>query len=655
MDFVKVFILFSLLWFSFFLNAQNTEVDSLLQVLKSVPEQEKAHIFNRLAKIDSKNNHQKKIDYGTKALDIAREFELKDEEVAALENIATGYAFLGDNNKALEYDLKALDIAEKEGDDKSLANVYIALGYDYYFLGDYNKALKFNLKSLKVKNRLLETGVLKSDRIIATSYNNIGSLYNALGQSEKAIEYQKKALEIRKKYSDSTGIGRSLHNIGAVYEKLNKNEKAKEYYLKALSIREVLGNKQHIAETLNNLGNVYKDLNENDKSLKCYIQALEVFDDIKDEGRVAVTNNNIAGLYIKEKKPDKAYPFIMKGIKMAEKSGQKKTLNEVYENLSGYYVLKNDYKNAYSVQKKMFALKDSIFSNDLVEKVSEMQVKYETERKEKEIEILARDKEIQSLKIRKQSVQLYFLIAFIVLAAVISLLVFSRFRLKQKHVRIELEKKNLETEQRLLRSQMNPHFIFNSMNSIQSYISGNDSFTAMTYLSKFARLMRNILENSRKSLILLSDEISTLELYIELERIRFKQKFDYQIKTEPELPVDTIYIPPMLIQPFVENSIKHGLRHKSGKGILEVEFEKSHQYIKCTVKDNGIGREKSKTLDKDKNKNHRSLGMQVTRERLEILSKAKGLTAGFKITDLKNENGENEGTLVVINIPYEMD
>ncbi len=301
----------------------------------------------------------------------------------------------------------------------------------------------------------------------------------------------------------------------------------------------------------------------------------------------------------------------------------------------------------------MLSLKDSTFRKDMTNKLSEMQVKYETERKEKEIEILARDKEIHLLKIKKQSVQLYFLLAFIILAGLISILIFSRFRLKQKHYRIELEKKNLETEQRLLRSQMNPHFIFNSMNSIQSYISGNDSFTAMTYLSKFAQLMRNILENSRKPFIVLSEEIETLKLYIELERIRFKQKFDYKITVEPDLPVDSVYIPPMLIQPFVENSIKHGLRNKKEKGLLEIEFRKDDKFIRCFVKDNGVGREKAGKLNNTKNKEHRSLGIQVTKERLDTLSRLKGLKVSFVITDLKDSNGNAAGTEVVIKIPYE--
>jgi LytS/YehU family sensor histidine kinase len=193
------------------------------------------------------------------------------------------------------------------------------------------------------------------------------------------------------------------------------------------------------------------------------------------------------------------------------------------------------------------------------------------------------------------------------------------------------------------------------MNSIQSYISGNDSFTAMTYLSKFAQLMRNILENSRKSFILLSDEINTLELYIELERTRFKQKFDFKITIEPGLPVETAYIPPMLIQPFVENSIKHGLRNKTDKGLLEIEFRQNDQSISCIVRDNGVGRQKAMEMDNGKSKSHNSLGMQVTRERLEALSNEKKIDLKFEITDLKDENNKPKGTKVMIQIPYEME
>ncbi|MCD4698331.1 MAG: tetratricopeptide repeat protein [Bacteroidales bacterium] len=631
------------------------EVDSLLQLLSVVEEVEKATIYNQLAIFNTKNSPGLRIEYGTKALDIARAFGQKEEEFHALVNIATGYAYLGNNTKALEYDLIALDIAKEINNDKFLSSVYIALGYDYYYLGNYEKSLGYNLKSLEIKNQMIENGLLKTDKNLAHSYNNIGATYNLLKQFQKSLEYHLKALEIRKKLSDSTGIARSLHNFGSVYEKQKEYKEALKYYQEALALRKRLGSKREIAETLNNLGNIMKFLNDNEKALGYYNEALHIFTEINDKGRATFATNNIAGIYLKQKKPAKAYPYIIEGIELAIETGQKKTLGEIYINLADYYVLTDDYKNAFKTQEKLLILKDTLFSNNLTEKVSEMQTKYETEKKEKEIELLTKDSEIKELKIKKQSVQLYFLIAFIILITVVVLLIFSKYKFRQKHLRIKLEMKNLETEQRLLRSQMNPHFIFNSMNSIQSYISGNDSFTAMTYLSKFAQLMRNILDNSRKSLIALSDEINTLELYMELESIRFNKKFDCKIEVDPELPVDAIYIPPMLIQPFVENSIKHGLRNKKSKGLLEIEFRQNNKLITCIVKDNGIGREKAMELNKEKNKTHQSLGMQVTRERLDALSKEKGININFEITNLINKDGKASGTQVLINLPFEIE
>jgi LytS/YehU family sensor histidine kinase len=205
----------------------------------------------------------------------------------------------------------------------------------------------------------------------------------------------------------------------------------------------------------------------------------------------------------------------------------------------------------------------------------------------------------------------------------------------------------------MLRSQMNPHFIFNSMNSIQSYISGNDNNTAMSYLSKFARLMRGILENSRQSMIPLEDEVETLDLYVELERLRFKNKFEFQMELESGLDQEGMYVPPMLIQPFVENAIKHGLVNKGGDGLLKLSFTKEDKVIRCIVEDNGIGREKSSAAKMQNGKTHRSLGMQVTRERMDAIKKEMNIDCNFKITDLKDEDGKACGTIVEILIPFE--
>ena len=637
------------------INAQQNKIDSLLQQLEQVPEQDKAEIYNQLAVFNTKNSPGLRIEYGKKALDIALKYELKEEKLHSLSNIATGYAYSGDNLKALEYDLKALDMAKELNNNKFLSNIFSNLGYDYYYLGNFEKSLECNLNALAIRNEMLETGLPESEKNLASSYNNIGSLYNSMGQHQKALEYFQKGLDIGKKLGDSIDIGQSLHNIGSIYEKLKESDKALDYYQDALEIRKKYGNKREIAETLNNLGIIMKHMNFLDKALEYLFESIQIFSEINNKGGATSVTNNIAGIYLLQKNPERAYPYIIKGIELAEETGQKKTLSEIYVNLVDYYVLIGDYKNAFKTQEKFLILKDTLYSTNLAEKVSEMQTKYETERKEKEISLLTKDNEIQSLKIRKQSIQLYLLITVVLVVVLIGSLLFSRYKLKQKHYHSELEKKNLETEQRLLRSQMNPHFIFNSLNSIQSYISGNNALTAMTYLSKFAKLMRYILENSRKKMISLEDEVNTLQLYIELERIRFKQKFDFIIEIDPKLQPETTYIPPMLIQPFVENSIKHGLRNIKEQGHLQLNFKSNHEVIFCSINDNGIGRDQAQKLNKDIKGKHKSLGMHLTKERLEALNSESKSDIKVEIIDLKNEKGEPAGTEVQITLPFEIE
>jgi LytS/YehU family sensor histidine kinase len=381
--------------------------------------------------------------------------------------------------------------------------------------------------------------------------------------------------------------------------------------------------------TIGNIGIVHLDLKDYDSALYYHFEALEIYKKLNDLYGFANYSNSIAEIYLDMGKPHSAYPYILDGLKFSKEINAKKLLSDSYWFLAKYYSETNEHQKAYETQKTLINLKDSLLNQEMAEKIAEMQTRYEVDKKEQEIHLLTKDNEIQTLKIKKQSVQLYFLIAFILLIAIVTILMFNRYHLKQKHYHVELEKKNLETEQRLLRSQMNPHFIFNSMNSIQSYISGNDNFTAMAYLSKFAQLMRGILENSREAMISLEEEINTLVLYIELEQLRFKNKFDYKLEFGPEIYPETTYIPPMLVQPFVENAIKHGLRNKDGKGLLKIGFRKRNRLIECIIEDNGIGREQAKAMYNERNKNHQSLGMQVTHDRIDAFKKDKNANSNL--------------------------
>jgi sensor histidine kinase YesM len=208
-----------------------------------------------------------------------------------------------------------------------------------------------------------------------------------------------------------------------------------------------------------------------------------------------------------------------------------------------------------------------------------------------------------------------------------------------------------ESELRTLRSQINPHFVFNSLNSIKSYILTHRSTEAAEYLTDFSTLMRSILQHSKEQLIPLKDELETALLYVRLEQLRFEDNFEFVYDLDPNIAIDEIQIPPMLLQPYIENAIKHGLMNKEGKKRLMLKIEQSEK-IKITIEDNGIGREQASLLRKNTPK-YQSMGMEINTERVNLLSQTNDLHIEIIINDIKTKNGKTEGTSVVIHIPVE--
>ena len=241
---------------------------------------------------------------------------------------------------------------------------------------------------------------------------------------------------------------------------------------------------------------------------------------------------------------------------------------------------------------------------------------------------------------------------FIMLMTALGVLIlFMIYFILARQIRIRsLEKQRLMlAEKEALLSQMNPHFIFNSLNSIQHYIVEHDTENATKYMSRFSALIRKILDNSRKEEITLAEEIDTLKLYLELEKMRFEDDFDYKLETESGLEVNEIFIPPMLIQPFVENAILHGLTPLEEKGNLLISFNKQGDNVLCVVEDNGIGREKSGHVSK--RRRHTPTGLVNIKERIELINKLGNRQMNYRIIDLYNEWGEPAGTRVEIMIP----
>ncbi|MEJ7680859.1 MAG: sensor histidine kinase [Segetibacter sp.] len=214
-----------------------------------------------------------------------------------------------------------------------------------------------------------------------------------------------------------------------------------------------------------------------------------------------------------------------------------------------------------------------------------------------------------------------------------------------------MQQQSTELEMQALRAQMNPHFIFNSLNSINRYILQNDKLKASEYLTKFSRLVRLILQNSQVSLIPLESELEALRLYLELEAVRFDHQFEYKLIIDKDIDTDILKVPPLIIQPYAENAIWHGLMHKEEKGHLEVELYQCDQVLCCKITDDGIGRKKAAELKSKSASTHKSMGMRITADRIAILQQEKQLDTTIKIRDIVLPDGCAGGTEVLLKIP----
>ncbi len=566
------------------------KVDSIKNKLNTtLSQQEKIKTLNLLANIYLSTSPKKAIEYADKAFELAKKNKNKKQQANALNILGRAFLFQGNYKKTIECFQKSLRIYEKSGNKKGIADLLINIGNIYHDWDKYDKALEYNLKALKIKKELIDK------QGIANSLHNIGNIYNSLKKYKKAINYYQKALKVQKEINDKQGVALSFLNTGKVYYALEKYDISLKYYQKALKINKSLDDKLGITMSMNAIGHIYKKWNNNKKALK----------------------------------------YFEKSLKLAKSMDLKEKIMNNYKSISDIYSDMGKYQKAFECYKLYKELEGYVFNNKIHKQILEIQEKYETEKKQQKIILLTKQNKIKKI-------QIFGLIVLILFIITITFLIIIQNKLRSKQ-------KTIELEQKLLRSQMNPHFIFNSMTAIQNFIYKNNTAEAGKYLSDFAKLIRLILENSREEYISIDKEIKTLEYYLKLQSLRFENKFNYNINIDQNIDTETMTIPPMLTQPFIENSIEHGIFPKNEKGLINICFVLKNNIILFQVKDNGIGREKA---EKIKNKNHKSLATSITKERLINLNKKNKQKIKLNITDIKNTDGNIQGTKVMFYIPF---
>ncbi len=558
----------------------------------------------------------------------------KPEEIAVIyNNIAAVYGSTGQYAEAIQYNEKSLAIKIELRNFKGIANSLNNLASIYEDIADYQRSIDYYFKALRY------TDSIQDFNLKATILNNIAGVYKNWKQYDKALELYQQAYEIKAKTNQESGLANISNNIGLVYAHKNDFTKALEYYQTAEQLYQKLGDKSGLAASYNNLGSIFEKELDYKQALSYYEKAYQQSIEIGNPKAKAKEALNMARLLLIQNQNNKAETYLNEVLKTALELNNHDLLAPAYGLMSDLYTKQQNPALALKYFKLHTAYKDSIFNKEQHKTIQELNIKYNSEKQLQQIHDMEqlqalnrREIEIQQLKLRQN----WFWILGLIFTGFVSIgfLVFSyrQKSLKSKH-------KELQLEQKLLRSQMNPHFISNALNSIQQFVLSNQPLEAARYLSKFTALMRNTIENSRNEDVSLELELTTLRHYLELQHLRFKTKFSYQIDIDSDLDIDAILIPPMLTQPIIENAIQHAFNHIDYPGQIDIRFStKDKTHFQVLILDNGQGIVANQSQSNGK---HISYATTIIEERMANLKRQTKLKYEFKIFDRNQYDGQN--------------
>ncbi|MFL5753249.1 MAG: tetratricopeptide repeat protein [Bacteroidia bacterium] len=558
----------------------------------------------------------------------------KKYQGSALTVSATANTNKGDYPKALDCYERALNFFIETGNKKNIAKGYNNLGNVYIHQSDYPKALSCFLKGLKLSEEINNT------RSIANGYHNIGIIYMEQNDNQKAEGYLLKALRTREKEKDVNGIIGSYTTLGNLYSNLHQYQRAVECQLKATKLSRESGDNNRMGNSYMNLGNAYNFLPDYQKSLEAYLAALGFLKGTGNKPLEAACYTNMSALYFRMENYKRAIAYCDSALRICIETDDIGQQRVCYANLANSYERTGQYKEAYENHRRFKILTDSIFNAENSRLIGDLKTSFEVEKKESENRALAQQNKIQALTISKH----YYLMAGLIGLLLVFVLIFF-FVIRQNKLRSE--QRAMQLEQKLLRIQMNPHFIFNSLNSIHSVVLNGDKKNAAIYLASFSKLIRSILESSRFELISLEKEIALLENYIGLQLLRFENEIGYHINVDPKLELKDTMLPPMLTQPFIENAIEHGLHDVKDNAQLLISFKRESDFLHIEVCDNGHG-----LRDKKQDTGHISMATNITQERLQLLNRNKRKKSSFEINDAFPGNTEHKGVKVSFLIPF---
>lgn len=532
-------------------------------------------------------------------------------------------------------------------------------------------------------NALIDTMAESNPKRIALA-QNIAVVYQSFGMYRSAVRYFEIAVKGNRANKNYRGLGLALANLAELYSQMEDHNKA------IITAKEALPNLADVnrpfMQTASNIADYYITLGNYDSAMHYLGISNDVVERINDQESRLANKTVLARIHIGRRQFSEARKLLDEAINGlsagndnwttcrallayadldtslgnyadAKARLQKTVALSQNNNFVPFTILAlqklalvcartGDYKAAWQYQLDYTRYKDSSANARAKADLNDLEISYKTLQKEQEIALLKKDNDVKSLQLKnsRQLLVLY-LAGFVMLLSIGGLIFYQR----QRRHKIETEKIKAELQTQILRSQMNPHFIFNCLNSIENFIMQNNKRQASDYLNKFSQLIRSILDSSRNEMVPLVKDMETLQLYVELEQLRFNNKFRFSVYIDPALAGGDYQVPSLLVQPFVENAIVHGMAHSEEKDLsLSVKALLEGGNIRYLIQDNGVGREKAKVYNMHNEPHHKSVGLKITEERISIFNDSRVEKEPIRIVDLYDEQHRPEGTLVEI-------
>jgi len=557
---------------------------------------------------------------------------------------------------ALDYFKKAADFfheSHNEQDELWATNMICA---SYYAMGDFENGLEYGKKSIQLVEKLVseKNNPNAKNNEWGKAYYWMARIYSAAGDHETALSLMRKS---NKYYYDKPDKWNTeVAAIGEMYRLKGDYDSAMHYLVRFENIPGAPLGKLY-------LGRLYISIGQYDKALPLINEMIKADTKNTNMGNLGGDYTDAGKIWFGKKDYQKALSNARVGLTLITKTKRNQRLIDSYQVLSEIFnkLGKND--SAYFYLKQSTQIKDSFLNRQFYIRLNDYKKQADEERKTSQINLLNKDNQLKAEKLKQEAFVKKVLIVGLILLILLAVFIFRALTMKRKNALVkqqlenekkqaELQQKATELEMQALRTQMNPHFIFNCLSSINKFILKNDTDAASDYLTRFSRLIRMSLTNSQLSLIPLGDEIEMLRLYLDMERLRFSESFNYNIIYENTIEPETIYIPPMLLQPFCENAIWHGLMHREGQGKLEVMMSILDDQLQCIITDNGIGRKKAAELKTKSGAKQKSFGLKITTERLALFNNEKAIHSFYRTEDVLDTGGNVAGTKVILNIKF---